>query len=110
MSGRLSDIYSQYPKTSGECACAADETSKVLSEAGMDNQIFKVYDVGRKEGMGLLLDSAGNPLSNTNYHEVVISNGRFYDALTGAEGVDSWEAYLKLWHKDHADHLRAVPK
>ncbi|MEZ5308391.1 MAG: hypothetical protein R2684_14695 [Pyrinomonadaceae bacterium] len=51
------------------------------------------------------MDKDGNVISNTNFHQVVVANGRFFDALTGADGVDSWEEYKKLWEPGTAETI-----
>lgn len=106
----LKGIYKALPATSGECGQAAKLALDAFQKAGKSGEILTVTNAELTKnlgaGRGLLLNQAGEVVSNTNFHQVVRVGDKFYDSLTGAKGA-TWDRYLKLWHPDTAATLTA---
>jgi hypothetical protein len=86
------------PKTAGACTQAANQIEKHLGGAEAGAQRVTITP---KDGAPVL-GGYRNQSTAWTYHDVVVQDGRVYDAYTGVRGLSIPE-YKALW--DHPDAI-----
>jgi hypothetical protein len=92
LENELQTIYQNRPPQAQQCDAAARETMDAFQRSGYQPQRMGITD---QLNAPIWRDGTGRVFTQTGYHEAVVVDGRVYDALTGARGMEMGD-YLDM--------------